>query len=206
MATLPVYNLRREEVGKIEVSDEIFGATVNRHLFYEVVKWQLAKRRAGTAHTKGRAQVRGGGAKPYKQKGTGRARQGSRRAPNHVGGGTVHGPKPRSYAYALPKKMRRGAIRSALSLRAQEGRLVVVQDLNLGEVKTKKAAEIFEKLVGQYALVVEGENRELTLSVRNLPRVKYLALEGLNVFDILKYPNLVVTEAMVRRIEGALAK
>jgi large subunit ribosomal protein L4 len=206
MATLPVYNLRREEVGKIEVSDEVFGATVNRHLFYEVVKWQLAKRRAGTAHTKGRAQVRGGGAKPYKQKGTGRARQGSRRAPNHVGGGTVHGPKPRSYAYALPKKIRRGALRSALSLRAQEGRLVVVQDLSLGEVKTKKAAEIFEKLVGQYALVVEGENRELTLSIRNLPRVKYLALEGLNVFDILKYPNLVVTEAMLRRIEGALAK
>jgi large subunit ribosomal protein L4 len=206
MATLPVYNLRREEVGKIEVSDEIFGAEVNRHLFYEVVKWQLAKRRAGTAHTKGRAQVRGGGAKPYKQKGTGRARQGSRRAPNHVGGGTVHGPKPRSYAYALPKKVRRGALRSALSLRAQEGHLVVVQDLNLGEVKTKKAAEVFERLVGQYALIVEGENRELTLSVRNLPRVKYSRLEGLNVFDILKYPNLVVTESMVRRIEGALAK
>jgi large subunit ribosomal protein L4 len=206
MATLPVYNLRREEVGKIEVSDEIFGAEVNRHLFYEVVKWQLAKRRAGTANTKGRAQVRGGGAKPYKQKGTGRARQGSRRAPNHVGGGTVHGPKPRSYAYALPKKVRRGALRSALSLRAKEGHLVVVQDLNLGEVKTKKAAEVFERLVGQYALIVEGENRELTLSVRNLPRVKYLPLEGLNVFDILKYPNLVVTESMVRRIEGALAK
>lgn len=206
MATLPVYNLRREEVGKIEVSDEVFGADVNRHLFYEVVKWQLAKRRAGTANTKGRAQVRGGGAKPYKQKGTGRARQGSRRAPNHVGGGTVHGPKPRSYAYALPKKVRRGALRSALSLRAKEGHLVVVQDLNLGEVKTKKAAEVFERLVGQYALIVEGENRELTLSVRNLPRVKYLPLEGLNVFDILKYPNLVVTESMVRRIEGALAK
>ena len=206
MATRPVYNLRREEVGKIEVSDEIFGADVNRHLFYEVVKWQLAKRRAGTANTKGRAQVRGGGAKPYKQKGTGRARQGSRRAPNHVGGGTVHGPKPRSYAYALPKKVRRGALRSALSLRAKEGHLVVVQDLNLGEVKTKKAAEVFERLVGQYALIVEGENRELTLSVRNLPRVKYLPLEGLNVFDILKYPNLVVTESMVRRIEGALAK
>ena len=206
MATLPVYNLRREEVGKIEVSDEIFGAEVNRHLFYEVVKWQLAKRRAGTANTKGRAQVRGGGAKPYKQKGTGRARQGSRRAPNHVGGGTVHGPKPRSYAYALPKKVRLGALRSALSLRAKERHLVVVQDLNLGEVKTKKAAEVFERLVGQYALIVEGENRELTLSVRNLPRVKYLPLEGLNVFDILKYPNLVVTESMVRRIEGALAK
>ena len=206
MATLPVYNLRREEVGKIEVSDEVFGAEVNRHLFYEVVKWQLAKRRSGTAHTKGRAQVRGGGTKPYKQKGTGRARQGSRRAPNHVGGGTVHGPKPRSYAYAIPKKVRRGALRSALSLRAQEGRLVVVQDLNLGEVKTKRAADIFEKLVGQYALVVEGENRELILSVRNLPRVKYLPVDGLNVFDILKYPNLVVTESMVRRIEGALAK
>jgi large subunit ribosomal protein L4 len=179
---------------------------VNRNLFYEVVKWQLARRRSGTAHTKGRAQVRGGGKKPYKQKGTGSARQGSRRAPNHVGGGVVHGPKPRSYAYAINKKVRRGALRSALSLRAQEGRLVVVQDLGLGEIKTKKAALVFQKLAEQNTLVIDGENRTLELSIRNLPRVKYLSVDGLNVFDILKYPNLVVTEPMIRHIEGALRK
>jgi len=206
MATLPLYNLNREQVGSIDVEDDIFGAEVNRNLFYEVVKWQLARRRSGTAHTKGRAQVRGGGKKPYKQKGTGSARQGSRRAPNHVGGGVVHGPKPRSYAYAINKKVRRGALRSALSLRAQEGRLVVVQDLSLSEVKTKKAALVFQKLAEQNTLVVDGENRTLELSIRNLPRVKYLSVEGLNVFDILKYPNLVVTEPMIRHIEGALRK
>jgi large subunit ribosomal protein L4 len=206
MATLPLYNLNREQVGSIDVEDEIFGAEVNRHLFYEVVKWQLARRRSGTAHTKGRAQVRGGGKKPYKQKGTGNARQGSRRAPNHVGGGVVHGPKPRSYAYAINKKVRRGALRSALSLRAQEGRLIVVSDLGLGEVKTKKAALVFEKLANQHALVIDNGNHELELSIRNLPRVKLLAAEGLNVFDILKYPNLVVTEPMIRHIEGALRK
>ena len=206
MATLPLYNLNREQVGSIDVEDETFGAEVNRHLFYEVVKWQLARRRSGTAHTKGRAQVRGGGKKPYKQKGTGNARQGSRRAPNHVGGGVVHGPKPRSYAYAINKKVRRGALRSALSLRAQEGRLIVVSDLGLGEVKTKKAALVFEKLANQHALVIDNGNHELELSIRNLPRVKLLAAEGLNVFDILKYPNLVVTEPMIRHIEGALRK
>jgi len=198
--------LNREQVGSIDVEDEVFGAEVNRNLFYEVVKWQLARRRSGTAHTKGRAQVRGGGKKPYKQKGTGSARQGSRRAPNHVGGGVVHGPKPRSYAYAINKKVRRGALRSALSLRAQEGRLVVVQDLGLGEIKTKKAALVFQKLAEQNTLVIDGENRTLELSIRNLPRVKYLSVDGLNVFDILKYPNLVVTEPMIRHIEGALRK
>ena len=121
MATLPVYNLRREEVGKIDVSDEVFGANVNRHLFYEVVKWQLAKRRAGSAHTKGRAQVRGGGAKPYKQKGTGRARQGSIRAPQWSGGGSVFGPVPRSHGHELPKKVRRAALRGIRLLGKLDG-------------------------------------------------------------------------------------
>jgi len=118
----------------------------------------------------------------------------------------VHGPKPRSYAYAINKKVRRGALRSALSLRAQEGRLVVVQDLGLGDIKTKKAALVFQKLAEQNTLVIDGENRTLELSIRNLPRVKYLSVDGLNVFDILKYPNLVVTEPMIRHIEGALRK
>ncbi|MCB9547422.1 MAG: 50S ribosomal protein L4 [Myxococcales bacterium] len=206
MATLPIYNLNREEIGQIEVSDDIFGAEVRRHLFYEVIKWQLARRRAGTASTKGRSEVQGGGQKPYRQKGTGRARQGSRRAPNHVGGGTVHGPKPRSYAYKLNKKIREGAMRSALSLKASGGKLVVVQDLDLGEVKTRHAAEVFARLGNSNALVVDSENRSLELSVRNLPRVKYLHVDGLNLFDVLKYDTLVLSEPMVRRIEGRLAQ
>ena len=138
MATLPVYDMSKTEVGSIDVQDAVFAAEVNRHLFYEVIKWQLAKRRKGTAKTKGRSEVRGGGAKPYRQKGTGRARQGSRRAANHVGGGTVHGPQPRSYDYSLNKKVRKGALRSALSLRASEQKLLVLRDLTLLLRRRKK--------------------------------------------------------------------
>lgn len=206
MATLPIYNLNREEIGSIDVSDDIFAGQVKRHLFYEVIKWQLARRRAGTAATKGRNEVMGGGAKPYRQKGTGRARQGSRRAPNHVGGGTVHGPSPRSYAYKLNKRIRRGAMRSALSLKAEQGKLVVLHDIDLGEVKTQRAAQVFDKLAAGNALIIDGPNHTLELSVRNLPKVKYLALEGLNLFDVLKYDTLVLTEPMVRRLEGTLSK
>ncbi len=206
MATLPLYNLDGDEVGNIDVSDEVFGAEVKRHLFYEVVKWQQAKRRAGTACTKGRSEVSGGGAKPYRQKGTGRARQGSRRAPTHVGGGTVHGPKPRSYAYRINKKVKKGALRSALSLRVEQGKLLVVQDLDLGEIKTRRAAQVFGKLAEGNALVVDAANRNLELSVRNLPKVKYLHVDGINVFDVLKYRTLVLSEPMVRRLEGALSK
>jgi large subunit ribosomal protein L4 len=206
MAKLPIYNLNREEIGSIDVSDDIFATQVKRHLFYEVIKWQLARRRAGTASTKGRNQVMGGGAKPYRQKGTGRARQGSRRAPNHVGGGTVHGPSPRSYAYKLNKRIRRGAMRSALSLKAEQGKLVVLHDIDLGEAKTRRAAQVFNQLAAGNALVIDGPNHALELSVRNLPKVKYLPVEGLNLFDVLKYDTLVMTEPMVRRLEGTLSK
>ncbi len=206
MATLPVYNLSREEVGTIDVSDAVFAVEVNQHLFYEVVKWQMAKRRAGNASTKGRSEVSGGGRKPYRQKGTGRARQGSRRAPNHVGGGIVHGPRPRSYAYRLNKKVRRGALRSALSLRASQERLIVVQELTFAEPKTKVAAGIFDLLAEGNALVVDGPNENLQLSVRNLPKVKYLNVEGFNLYDVLNHRFLVLSEPMVRRLEGTLAK
>lgn len=206
MATLPVYNLSREEVGSIEVSDDIFATEVNRHLFYEVIKWQLAKRRAGTASTKGRNEVAGGGRKPFRQKGTGRARQGSIRAPNHVGGGTVHGPRPRSYDYRLNKKVKKGALRSALSLRASEQRLIVVQDLAMDEAKTRIAANVFQALAHGNALVLDDSNDNLMLSVRNLPKVKYLHVDGINLFDVLKHDHLVLTEPMIRRLEGALSK
>lgn len=181
----------------------------------------MAKRRAGTASTKGRSQVSGGGAKPYRQKGTGRARQGSRRAPNHVGGGIVHGPKPRDYSYRISKKLRRAAIVAALSKRAQEGRLLVVRDLGLDEIKTRKAADIFRVLADDpsqsarrstngHALVL-GPRAEsdqalvnLKLSVQNLPKVNYLPLEGLNLFDILNHRYLVLREPEVRRLEEVL--
>jgi large subunit ribosomal protein L4 len=207
MATLPVYDLSKTEVGSIDVQDSVFAVEVNRHLFYEVIKWQLAKRRKGTAKTKGRSEVRGGGAKPYRQKGTGRARQGSRRAPNHVGGGTVHGPQPRSYDYSLNKKVRKGAIRSALSLRASQQKLIVLRDLDLESAKTKAAAQIFQNLAGGNALIIDTvQNRNLELSVRNLPKVKLLDVDGVNLFDLLKHEYLVVTEPTVRKLEGALTK
>jgi len=206
MATLPLYNLDREEIGHIEVSDQVFATEVRRHLFYEVIKWQLAARRTGNASTKGRSEVRGGGKKPYRQKGTGRARQGSSRAPNHVGGGTVHGPKPRSYVYKLNKRVRVGAMCSALSLKLGEGKLVVVPELDLGEVKTRRAADVFARLASGNALVIDGENRTLEFSTRNLPRVKYLHIDGLNLFDVLRYDTLVLSEPVVRRLEGRLTK
>jgi len=221
MAQLKVVNLEGTEVGEIEVSDTIFNTEVKEHLFYEVVKWQLARRRAGTASTKGRSEVSGGGAKPYRQKGTGRARQGSRRAPNHVGGGIVHGPRPRSFAYSINKKLRRAALRCALSKRAQEGRLLVVRDLGMDEVKTKSAASIFKGLANDpsqskrrsesgHALILgpraESDEQLLNLkrSVQNLPRVNYLAVEGLNLFDVLNHRFLIIREPEVNHLQEVL--
>lgn len=224
MAQLKVINQNGDELDTIEVNDAVFGVEVREHLFYEVVKWQLAKRRAGTACTKGRSEVAGGGIKPYKQKGTGRARQGSIVAPNHVGGGIVHGPKPRSYAYNISKKLRRAALCSALTKRAQEGRLLVVRDLGLDEVKTKAAATIFAKIAkdpseskvakrrscSANALIVgpraeaDSALKNLKLSVRNIPKVNYLPVEGLNVYDILNHRFLVLREPEVRHLEEIL--
>lgn len=221
MAQLKVVNIEGTEVGEIEVNDAVFNTEVKEYLFYEVVKWQLARRRSGNASTKGRSEVSGGGAKPYRQKGTGRARQGSRRAPNHVGGGIVHGPKPRSYAYSINKKLRRAALRCALSKRAQEGRLVVVRDLGMSEVKTKNAASIFNTLAADpsqskrrsesgHALILgpraESDEQLLNLkrSVQNLPRVNYLAVEGLNLYDVLNHRFLIVREPEVNHLQEVL--
>lgn len=222
MTQLKVINQNGDELETIEVNDAVFGVEVREHLFYEVVKWQLAKRRSGNASTKGRSEVSGGGIKPYKQKGTGRARQGSRVAPNHVGGGIVHGPKPRSYAYNISKKLRRAALCAAISKRAQEGRLLVVRDLGLEEIKTKAAAQVFGKIAADpsesktrrvesgHALVLGPRTDDdkalnnLKLSVRNLPKVNYLPVEGLNVYDILNHRYLVLREPEVRRLEEVL--
>jgi large subunit ribosomal protein L4 len=203
---LDVVDINGNKVGALEVADAVFGAPVKEHLLWEVVKAQNAARRAGTHATKTREFVRGGGKKPYKQKGTGNARQGSSRAPHFVGGGVVFGPHPRSYEYTVPKKVRRAALASALSLRASEQKLVILDKLALDAPKTKQVAGILKKLGLESAVVVDAkENINLSKSLRNLPAAKCLAPEGLNVYDILNHPALVITKDVVKTIEARIA-
>jgi large subunit ribosomal protein L4 len=202
---IDLMNIEGKKVGNIELADAVFGTTVKDYLLWEVVKAQRAARRAGTHATKTREFVRGGGKKPYKQKGTGSARQGSNRAPNYVGGGKVFGPHPRDYSYTVPKKVRRAALASALSLRVQEKKLVVLDKLPFDAPKTKRLAGILKALGVPSAVVVDGkENVQLSKSARNLPLSKYLAPEGLNVYDILDHEVLIMTEGAVRAIEARI--
>jgi len=206
MPKVKVYNLRREESGEIELADEVFAAEVNEALLYDIVKAQLASRRAGTAKTKGRAEVRGSTRKLYKQKGTGRARHGSIRAQQYVGGGKAHGPQPRSYAYRPTRKQRLGALKSALSLKLSEGTLTIVSDFQLQEIKTKGLAQVLTALnVGAGALLVDLDgNDNLRLSARNLPNSQFLPPEGVNVYDILRYEHLVLTRDAAEAIHKRL--
>jgi len=199
---IDIVNIEGKKVGSADLDDAVFGAKVKDYLLWELVKAQQAAKRAGTHATKTRAHVRGGGKKPYKQKGTGNARQGSSRAPNHVGGGKVFGPHPRSYAYAVPKKVKRAALASALSLRAQEKKLVVVDKLSFTEPKTKQMAGILKTLgLGKALVIDEKSNANLFKSVRNLAKAKVLAPEGLNVFDILNHSDLVIAAGAIKQIE-----
>lgn len=205
MSTLDVLNQSGDKVGEIELSDAVFCAPVREHLLHEVVIAQRAARRRGTASTKGRSEVKGSTAKIYRQKGTGRARHGSNRAPIFVGGGVTFGPKPRSYAQRTPKKVRKGALRSALSLKAGERRIVVLEDLRLDEIKTKRVVQILDNLGIDRGLVVDDKNNtELIKSMRNLARSKFIAPEGLNVYDILRHETLVITAPVVKQIEERL--
>jgi large subunit ribosomal protein L4 len=197
---LDVFNTQKKKVGSIELPDEIFGAEVKQGLLWEQVKAQRASRRRGTHATKTRAEVSGGGIKPYKQKGTGQARQGSIRAPHYVGGGTVFGPQPRDYSYRLPRSGRRAALRIALSLRAKEQNLMVLDAFNVDKPKTKTVVEFLEKFGTTSVLIVDLENKNLKLSARNLTTSKFVEVEGLNVYDILDYDKLVVTQAAVPAI------
>ena len=200
---IDIVNIAGKKVGQADLADAVFGAKVKDYLLWEMVKAQQAAKRAGTHDTKTRDEVRGGGKKPYKQKGTGNARQGSSRAPNHVGGGKVFGPHPRSYEYTVPKKVKRAALASALSLRAQEKKLIIVDVLAFEAPKTKRLAGILKVLGADSAVVVDGKtNANLSKSVRNLPKSKYLAPEGLNVYDILNHPSLVITAGAVKDIEA----
>lgn len=201
----PVWNTAKEQVGEIELNDAVFGVPVNEALLWEVVRMQQANRRQGTHDVKNRSEVSGGGKKPFRQKGTGRARQGSSRSPVHRGGATVFGPTPRSYAYSMPKKKRRAALCSALSAKVRDGELLVVDALNLAEIKTKVLAKAFGALEAKNALVVIDQKDEVVeKSARNIPGVKVLRFEGLNVYDILCHDKLVMLKAAVEKTEGGL--
>lgn len=206
MATVDVYNLAKEKVGELELDDSVFATEVKEHLFYEVVRSQLATKRAGTHSTRTRAEVNGTNARPWKQKGTGRARHGDRKANIFVGGGIAFGPKPRDYSYNPPKKVRKAAVRSALSRRFEESRLYVVEDFELQQIKTKDVVRVCKAFGFDSALLVDERNEKLKRSAKNLPKVQYLCREGLNCHDILRYENVVISRAAVEKITGALAK
>jgi large subunit ribosomal protein L4 len=205
---LEVKNTAGQSVGQIELADEVFAAPVHEHLLWEVVKWQLAKRRAGNASTKRIGEVRGSSIKAWKQKGTGRARQGSRKGPHWVGGGSVFGPKPRSYEYAMPRKAKKAALRAALSLRAGESKLIVLDKFD-SDGKTRGVAAALAKLgVAQPAskvLIVDGkDNALLARGSKNLAASKWIAPEGLNVYDILRHETVVITQASIKSVEAGL--
>jgi len=204
MATIDVYNMKKEKVGELELSDQVFAAPVREHLFWEAVKWQQASKRSGTASTRTRSEIRGSTRKLFRQKGTGRARRGSIKAPVLRGGGTVFGPKPRDFSYTLPKKVRRAALISALSRRNEEAGLIVVDKLELPEIKTRQVVDFCKTFDLENALIVDQENSKFYLSGRNIPHVKVLQVQGLNVFDILNHDKLVLTQEAVAAIEGRL--
>jgi large subunit ribosomal protein L4 len=203
---LPVYNLKRESVGEIDLSDEVFGAEVKEHLFYEVVKAQLASRRSGTKATKERSAVSGSSKKLYRQKGTGNARQGSLRAPHHSKGGMAHALEPKDWSYRPPRKVRIGALKSALSLFAKEGRLLVLDTIELEEIKTKAFAATLGALkADKKSLVVDAKgNDKLVKSIRNLEDHHFLPPEGVNVYDILRHDHLIVSKAAAKALEARL--
>ena len=206
MANVSVYNIEGKEVGTIELNDAVFGVEVNEHLVHMAVVNQLANNRQGTQSAKTRSEVSGGGRKPWRQKGTGHARQGSTRAPQWTGGGIVFAPKPRDYSFKMNKKEKRIALLSALSSKVADNKIVVLDAFNLDDVKTKKFAEVMSNLKVDKALVViEGENKNVVLSGRNIPTVKVSATNEINTYDVLKYETLVVTKAAVEKLEEVYA-
>ncbi len=206
MSKVSVYNIEGKEVGELELNDAVFGVEVNEHLVHRAVVSQLANKRQGTQSAKTRAEVRGGGRKPWRQKGTGHARQGSTRSPQWTGGGVVFAPKPRDYSFKLNKKERRIAIKSALTSRVIENKFIVLDEINFDEIKTKKLQAVLDNLKVSKALVVLNENNEnVVLSARNIAGVKTSLTNSINVYDILKYNTMIVTKAAVATIEEVYA-
>ena len=206
MANVSVYNIEGKEVGTIELNDAIFGVEVNEHLMHMAVVQQLANKRQGTQKAKTRSEVSGGGRKPWRQKGTGHARQGSTRAPQWTGGGVVFAPTPRDYSFKLNKKEKRAALKSALTSRVQENKFIVLDEMNFGEIKTKNFQNMLNNLSVSKALVVlEEGNTNAVLSARNIADVKTAGTNTINVYDILKYNTVIVTKAAVATIEEVYA-
>ena len=206
MANVSVFNMEGKEVGTIELSDAVFGAPVNEHLVHMSVVQHLANKRQGTQKAKTRSEVSGGGRKPWRQKGTGHARQGSIRAPQWKGGGVVFAPVPRDYSFKLNKKEKRAALKSVLTSRVQDGKLIVVDELKFDEIKTKKFKAVMDNLKVSKALVVLADNDEkVVLSARNIPTVKTSQVNTINVYDILKGDTLVLTKDAVAKIEEVYA-
>lgn len=202
MANFKLYNQSAQEVGEIELADAVFGAEVKPYLHWEIVKMQRANARAGTHSTKTRGEVKGSTKKIYRQKGTGNARHGARKAPIFVGGGRAHGPKPRDYSYTVPKKVKAAALRSAISTRASAGDMIVLDGLSFDAPKTKQGAAVLAGLGANSALVVvPTEDKNVHKSIRNLHTVKYIRAEGVNVYDVLKYEKLVLTADAARALE-----
>ena len=206
MANVSVYNIEGKEVGTIDLNDAVFGVEVNEHLVHMAVVSQLANKRQGTQKAKTRSEVSGGGRKPWRQKGTGHARQGSTRAPQWTGGGVVFAPTPRDYSFKLNKKERRAALKSALTSRVEEKKFIVVDEINFDEIKTKKFQDVLNNLSVSKALVVlEDGNKNVEISAKNIPDVKTAHTNTINVYDILKYNTVISTKAVVAAIEEVYA-
>lgn len=206
MAKVALYNMNAEQIGEVELMDSIFGIEVKEHLVHTAVISHLANLRQGTQNAKTRAEVRGGGRKPFKQKGTGRARQGSTRAPQWVGGGVVFAPKPRDYSFKVNKKERRIALKSALASRVNESKFIVIDELNFPEAKTKTMKNILDSFKLNKALIVtEGEVKNIALSARNIAGIKAAGVNNISVYDILKYDTFVVTKEALNKIEEVYA-
>ena len=205
MAVADVFDIEKKKVSQVDLNDAVFGAEVNEAIIYDVVKMQLASRRSGTASTKTRSDVRGGGKKPWRQKGTGRARAGTTRSPIWRGGGIVFGPHPRDYSYSIPKKVRKKAIISALSMKFKENKMLILKDFPMEKISTRIFKGVFDLFSLKKALFILDDNNEVLLkSSRNIKNVKMIRSEGINVYDILNHEHLILLEPSVKKIEGAL--
>jgi large subunit ribosomal protein L4 len=205
MAVADVFDIEKKKVSQVDLNDAVFGAEVNEAIIYDVVKMQLASRRSGTASTKTRSDVRGGGKKPWRQKGTGRARAGTTRSPIWRGGGIVFGPHPRDYSYSIPKKIRKKAVISALSMKFKDNKMLILKDFPMEKISTRVFKNVVDLFSLKKALFVLDENNEVLLkSSRNMKNVKMIRSEGINVYDILNHDHLILLEPSVKKIEGAL--
>jgi large subunit ribosomal protein L4 len=205
MAVADVFDIEKKKVAQVDLNDAVFGAEVNEAIIYDIVKMQLASRRSGTASTKTRSDVSGGGKKPWRQKGTGRARAGTTRSPIWRGGGIVFGPHPRDYSYSIPKKVRKKAIISALSMKFKEDKMLILKDFPMEKISTRIFKGVFDLFSLKKALfILDDKNEVLLKSSRNIKNVKMIRSEGINVYDILNHEHLILLEPSVKKIEGAL--